>query len=63
MIEDALIEMKKQNITGKRTTPFLLERVAKQTEGKSLKSNIQLVLSNVSLATKISKEFNRMSRG
>ena len=63
VIEDALIEMKKQNITGKKTTPFLLERVAKQTEGKSLKSNIQLVLSNVSLATKISKEFNQMSRG
>ena len=63
VIEDALIEMKKRNITGKKTTPFLLERVAKQTEGKSLKSNIQLVLSNVSLATKISKEFNQMSRG
>ncbi len=63
VIADALIEMKKRNITGKKTTPFLLERVAKQTEGKSLKSNIQLVLSNVLLATKISKEFNQINRG
>ena len=56
IIDEALLKAKKENITGKRITPFLLSNIAKATEGKSLKSNIELVKSNVRLAALIAKE-------
>lgn len=56
VIDEALLKAKKENITGKRITPFLLSNIAKATEGKSLKSNIELVKSNVKLAALIAKE-------
>ena len=40
-------------ITGKDTTPFLLARIAEQTDGRSLQANIQLVLNNARLAAQI----------
>lgn len=45
-IEDALKEAEINRITGKATTPFLLEKIKDITEGESLKSNIQLVFNN-----------------
>jgi pseudouridine-5'-phosphate glycosidase len=53
VIEDALQEMSVQGITGKNATPFLLARIARQTGGRSLQANIQLVLNNAALAGKI----------
>ena len=52
--------MKEKNITGKETTPFLLSKIAEITEGKSLESNIQLVLNNVTLGSKIALCFNEL---
>ncbi|MGL1920774.1 MAG: pseudouridine-5'-phosphate glycosidase [Hyphomicrobiales bacterium] len=52
-IDQALQEAKEQNIVGKLATPFLLARVSELTEGKSLATNIALVLNNAKLAAQI----------
>lgn len=52
-IEDALVEANEKNIKGKEVTPFLLDKVLKITEGKSLESNIELVKNNAALGAKI----------
>ena len=53
VIEDALQEMRRQGITGKDTTPFLLASIAERTGGRSLEANIQLVLNNARVAAEI----------
>jgi pseudouridine-5'-phosphate glycosidase len=57
-IEDALKDMQEQGVSGKQSTPFLLARIAKVTEGKSLEANIQLVYNNAALGAKIAKELS-----
>lgn len=52
-IDQALKEADEQNIVGKLATPFLLARVSELTEGKSLATNIALVLNNAKLAAQI----------
>ena len=52
-IADALAECARQGITGKATTPFLLQRVNALTGGQSLAANVQLVLNNARLASAI----------
>ncbi len=54
-IEQALDQAKQQKIQGKESTPFLLEKMAKFTDGDSLFSNIKLVLNNARLAAEIAK--------
>lgn len=56
IIIEANEEAKALGISGKELTPFLLGRIAKVTEGKSVKSNIELVLNNARAATEIAKE-------
>ena len=55
-INKALAEADKLGITGKQITPFLLDKIQKLTQGKSLDANIQLVYNNVRLACAIAKE-------
>ncbi len=57
VIEQALVEMKKNKIIGKDTTPFLLKKIVELTDGNSLKSNIELVFNNCMLAALIAKEY------
>ena len=52
---------KKHNITGKKLTPFLLDQITKITKGSSLKSNVQLMLNNADLASKIAISLNKIS--
>ncbi|NLA96042.1 MAG: pseudouridine-5'-phosphate glycosidase [Clostridiaceae bacterium] len=52
-IGDALEEAEAAGISGKEVTPFLLERVVRQTGGASLDANIALVLNNARLAADI----------
>ena len=59
-ISDALIEMDKLGITGKKVTPFLLSKIKDITKGESLKSNIKLVLNNCTLASLIACEYNKL---
>ena len=58
-IDQALREANEQGVKGKATTPFLLARVCELTGGESLASNIQLVLNNVRLASKIAVELTK----
>lgn len=53
VINNALDEMNKKGIKGKDSTPFLLGKVKELTAGKSLETNIQLVLNNAKVASEI----------
>lgn len=57
VIERALTELRVKGISGKDTTPFLLSRIAEQTEGASLAANIALAINNARVAAQISKHF------
>lgn len=57
VIEQALAEMHRQDITGKDTTPFLLASIAERTGGRSLEANIELVINNARIAAEIAVEF------
>lgn len=52
-IDQALAEAAQQGLSGKRVTPFLLERIAAITAGDSLNANIELVLNNARVAAQI----------
>ncbi|AUH32872.1 pseudouridine-5'-phosphate glycosidase [Paracoccus tegillarcae] len=53
VIEQALSEAQAQGIAAKSVTPFLLGRIFELTDGRSLQSNIALVLNNAKLAAQI----------
>lgn len=53
VIVDAIAEMQQQGISGKETTPYLLGSIVERTGGKSLDTNIQLILNNARVAAKI----------
>ena len=55
-IESALKEANEKNITGKKVTPFLLDKVKTITAGKSLDANIELVYNNAKVAAQIAKD-------
>jgi len=57
-IEAALIEADKSGVKGKDVTPFLLSEIKNITEGRSLDSNIKLVLNNAKLAAEIANGIN-----
>lgn len=57
-IETALKEAEENNITGKKVTPFLLDKVKTITAGKSLESNIELVYNNAKIAAQIAKDLS-----
>ena len=59
-IKQAIQEIEKRGITGKETTPFLLARIAEQTGGESLDTNIKLVLNNAKLAAQIAVEYSQL---
>ena len=56
VIEQALAEAAAQHIHAKEVTPFLLARIFELTEGRSLETNIALVLNNARLAAAIAAE-------
>ena len=57
VIEKAVAEAARQNISGKNVTPFLLAKLAEVTGGRSLKANIALVKHNALVAAEIAKAF------
>ncbi|MTD99701.1 pseudouridine-5-phosphate glycosidase [Paracoccus sp. YIM 132242] len=59
VIEQALSEAQAQGIAAKQVTPFLLQRIFELTEGRSLDSNIALVLNNARLASRIAIAMTR----
>ena len=60
LIDKTIVEMHDNGISGKDTTPFLLQRIAERTEGRSLQANIQLMLSNAGLAAQVAAEFIKL---
>jgi pseudouridine-5'-phosphate glycosidase len=58
IIEESLAAMKREGIGGKAATPYLLDRIAKQTAGRSLAANIALVVNNARVAARIAAEYN-----
>ena len=60
VIETALAEATAQGIAAKAVTPFLLQRIFELTKGRSLASNIALVLNNARLASAIAIEIAAM---
>lgn len=59
-IDEAVQEADKLGIKGKDTTPYLLDKIQKITEGKSLEANIQLVYNNVKLGAQIACELSKL---
>jgi pseudouridine-5'-phosphate glycosidase len=53
IIDQALKESEAQGVSAKAVTPFLLQRIFELTNGRSLDSNIALVLNNAQLAAEI----------
>ena len=53
LVEQAVKEAEEQGIKGKDSTPFLLKRIVELTGGKSLESNIRLVVNNAKLGARI----------
>lgn len=59
-IDKALLEMEKLGIKGKDETPFLLAEIVELTGGKSLETNIHLILNNAELGAKIATEYAKL---
>ena len=55
LISNAITELKKANISGKRLTPNLLKDLVELTNGKTLVSNIELIKCNAILGAKVAK--------
>lgn len=61
VIETALAEAEAQRISSKAVTPFLLQRIFELTDGRSLTSNIALVMNNARLGAAIALEIARQT--
>lgn len=59
-IDEAIKEAEVLGIKGKETTPYLLDKIQKITEGKSLEANIELVYNNVKLGAQIASELCKL---
>lgn len=59
-IAAALEAADRQGVTGKSVTPFLLDRIFHMTGGRSLETNIALVLNNARFASEIAKELSTL---
>lgn len=61
-IAQGILEVEEKNIKGKDITPYLLERIVELTEGKSLESNIALILNNAKIGAQIAAELSKMEK-
>lgn len=62
IIDKAVKEAEEQGIKGKDITPFLLKRIVELTGGKSLDTNIHLVVNNARLGAKIAVEYAKLKK-
>lgn len=62
IIQVALDEAEKRNISAKKVTPFLLTKILELTDGRSLDTNIALVLNNARLAAEIASEHSMLGQ-
>jgi pseudouridine-5'-phosphate glycosidase len=59
VLEDSLAEAERQKIGGRDLTPFLLSRMANQSEGATLRANIALLERNAKVAAQIAEAVYR----
>jgi pseudouridine-5'-phosphate glycosidase len=59
VLQEGLAAAQRDGVTGKDATPFLLDYLARETEGASLEANVRLVLRNARLAAEIASELSR----
>ena len=59
-IDEALKEMEEKGIKGKDETPFLLAKIVELTGGKSLDTNIKLILNNAKLGALTALEYTKL---
>mgnify|MGYP001814788908 FL=1 len=57
LIDEAVISMNQLGITGKATTPYLLAAIAESSGGRSLDTNIELVVNNAAVAADIAVSY------
>lgn len=62
VIEKAVREAQAKGIHGKEVTPYLLQRIADLTEGRSMRANLALLLNNARLAARIAQALHRYER-
>ena len=55
VLNDALAEAERNNISGRELTPFLLSQMAQRSEGATLRANIALLENNARVAAEIAK--------
>jgi pseudouridine-5'-phosphate glycosidase len=60
VIQQAITEAQARGISGKRLTPFLLEKIVEISDGDSLESNIALVKNNARLAAAVAMEYSKI---
>ncbi|MFW3299868.1 pseudouridine-5'-phosphate glycosidase [Mammaliicoccus sciuri] len=60
IIDKAVAKAEEEDIHGKDSTPFLLGEIVKQSEGKSLETNIKLVEHNAKIGTQIAVEYTNL---
>ena len=60
-IMDALAQAKKNNVTGKRVTPYLLDKIYHFSRGQSVKTNKALVKNNARVASMIACELYKIN--
>lgn len=60
VIDEAILDMEKEGVKGKDETPYLLSKIVELTGGKSLETNIALVLNNAHLGAKIALEYSKL---
>lgn len=53
----AIGEAKRQNVTGKAVTPFILKYIADHTKGESLEANISLIKHNAQVGAELAKAY------
>jgi len=59
VLQDGLAAAERDGVSGKDATPFLLEYLARETEGASLEANVRLVLRNARLGAEIASELSK----
>ncbi|HCN60888.1 MULTISPECIES: pseudouridine-5'-phosphate glycosidase [Mammaliicoccus] len=62
IIDKAVAKAEKEGVHGKDSTPFLLGEIVKQSDGKSLETNIKLVEHNAKIGTQIAVEYSNLSK-
>jgi len=62
VIEKAVREAHEKGIRGKEVTPFLLQRIAELSGGRSMRANLALLLNNARLAAQIARTLHRSER-